>query len=66
MKHEPKPAPSLRARLTGALLLAVLAFAALQAAVTYRTARSASWPAMRPRASVCCATCTTWVAVRRA
>ena len=24
MKHEPKPAPSLRARLTGALLLAVL------------------------------------------
>ena len=40
MKHEPKPAPSLRARLTGALLLAVLAFAALQAAVTYRTARA--------------------------
>ena len=42
MKHEPKPAPSLRARLTGALLLAVLAFAALQAAVTYRTARAAT------------------------
>ena len=40
MKNEPKPAPSLRARLTGALLLAVLAFAALQAAVTYRTARA--------------------------
>jgi two-component system OmpR family sensor kinase len=40
LKHEPKPAPSLRARLTGALLLAVLAFAALQAAVTYRTARA--------------------------
>ena len=40
MKHEPKPAPSLRARLTGALLLSVLAFAALQAAVTYRTARA--------------------------
>ena len=40
MKHEPKPAPSLRARLTAALLLAVLAFAALQAAVTYRTARA--------------------------
>lgn len=40
MKHEPKPAPSLGARLTGALLLAVLAFAALQAAVTYRTARA--------------------------
>ena len=40
MKHEPKPATSLRARLTGALLLAVLAFAALQAAVTYRTARA--------------------------
>ena len=40
MKHETKPAPSLRARLTGALLLAVLAFAALQAAVTYRTARA--------------------------
>ena len=40
MKHEQKPAPSLRARLTGALLLAVLAFAALQAAVTYRTARA--------------------------
>ena len=40
MIHEPKPAPSLRARLTGALLLAVLAFAALQAAVTYRTARA--------------------------
>ena len=40
MKHKPKPAPSLRARLTGALLLAVLAFAALQAAVTYRTARA--------------------------
>ena len=36
----PKPAPSLRARLTGALLIAVLAFAALQAAVTYRTARA--------------------------
>ena len=40
MKNEPKPAPSLRARLTAALLLAVLAFAALQAAVTYRTARA--------------------------
>ena len=40
MKNEPKPAPSLGARLTGALLLAVLAFAALQAAVTYRTARA--------------------------
>jgi len=40
LKNEPKPAPSLRARLTGALLLAVLAFAALQAAVTYRTARA--------------------------
>ena len=40
MKNEPKPASSLRARLTGALLLAVLAFAALQAAVTYRTARA--------------------------
>ena len=40
MKNEPKPAPSLRARLTGALLLAVLAFAALQAAVTYRPARA--------------------------
>ena len=40
MKNEPKPAPSLRARLTGALLLSVLAFAALQAAVTYRTARA--------------------------
>ena len=40
MKNEPKPAPSLSARLTGALLLAVLAFAALQAAVTYRTARA--------------------------
>ncbi len=40
MKNEPKPAPSLRARLTGALLLAVLAFAALQAAVTYSTARA--------------------------
>ncbi|MDO5624405.1 MAG: ATP-binding protein [Pseudomonadota bacterium] len=32
-------APSLRARLTGALLAAVLVFAALQAGVTYRTAR---------------------------
>ncbi len=32
--------PSLRARLTGALLVAVLLFAALQAAVTYRTARA--------------------------
>ena len=42
MKHEPKPAPSLRARLTGALLLAVLAFAALQAAVTNRPARAAT------------------------
>lgn len=40
MKNEPKPATSLRARLTAALLLAVLAFAALQAAVTYRTARA--------------------------
>ena len=40
MKNEPKSATSLRARLTGALLLAVLAFAALQAAVTYRTARA--------------------------
>ena len=40
MKNETKPAPSLRARLTAALLLAVLAFAALQAAVTYRTARA--------------------------
>lgn len=40
MKNEPKPAPSLRARLTAALLLAVLALAALQAAVTYRTARA--------------------------
>ena len=40
MKNEPKSATSLRARLTAALLLAVLAFAALQAAVTYRTARA--------------------------
>ena len=40
MKHEPKPAPSLRGRLTGALLAAVLLFALLQAAVTYRTARA--------------------------
>ncbi|QTD46782.1 ATP-binding protein [Ottowia testudinis] len=38
-KHA-ESASSLRARLTGALLLAVLAFAALQAAVTYRTARA--------------------------
>ena len=37
---DPKNTPSLRARLTGALLAAVLVFAALQAAVTYRTARA--------------------------
>jgi two-component system OmpR family sensor kinase len=36
----PSSAPSLRRQLTGALLAAVLAFAALQAAVTYRTARA--------------------------
>jgi two-component system OmpR family sensor kinase len=36
----PTPAASLRRQLTGALLAAVLAFAALQAAVTYRTARA--------------------------
>ena len=40
MKNEVKREFSLRGRLTGALLAAVLLFALLQAAVTYRTARA--------------------------